>query len=286
MIFQERKRPLHPGLLFRLKGKGSIGFFVEHEGDVYMITAAHLLGVDEWYRGSYANRGKVVYQTGYYPADRIGVVDRWIPIQLGVDGMAVKLDPWVGVTHRIPGLEGEFNKIIEPEKGMDVALVGCISGISYGKVTKVSDWTDVIDKNTGRQYRLTNLIEFSARGNAGDSGGLVVSLDPPGVLGVLVSGYYGSSPQWASKAADICARLGFGLDIKLAERGESVHIELQVGKKEYTVNGQGREMDVPAQIINGRTMVPLRFIAEALGAEVDWEPKDGKTEKVIITKRG
>ena len=130
-------------------------------------------------------------------------------------------------------------------------------------------------------------MSLGARGNAGDSGGLVVSLDPPGVLGVLVSGHYGSSPQWASKAADICARLGFGPGYKnWRSGGESVHIELQIGKKEYTVNGQGREMDVPAQIINGRTMVPLRFIAEALGAEVDWEPKDGKTEKVIITKGG
>jgi hypothetical protein len=31
-------------------------------------------------------------------------------------------------------------------------------------------------------------------------------------------------------------------------------------------------MDVAATIINGRTMVPLRFISEALGAEVTWCP--------------
>ncbi|MDR0273059.1 MAG: copper amine oxidase N-terminal domain-containing protein, partial [Clostridiales bacterium] len=30
-------------------------------------------------------------------------------------------------------------------------------------------------------------------------------------------------------------------------------------------------MDVPAQIIDGRTMVPARFIAEFFSAVVDWD---------------
>jgi len=36
------------------------------------------------------------------------------------------------------------------------------------------------------------------------------------------------------------------------------------------VNGQEIKSDVPPQIINGRTMVPVRWVAEALGAEVEW----------------
>ncbi|MEW6230659.1 MAG: copper amine oxidase N-terminal domain-containing protein, partial [Bacillota bacterium] len=36
------------------------------------------------------------------------------------------------------------------------------------------------------------------------------------------------------------------------------------------VNGEVAELDVPAQIIDGRTMVPVRFVSETLGAEVDW----------------
>jgi hypothetical protein len=66
----------------------------------------------------------------------------------------------------------------------------------------------------------------------------------------------------------------------------TVKIELPIGEKKMIVNGREEPIDVPAQIIAGRTMVPLRFVAEALGAEVDWEPKDGKTEKVFITKGG
>jgi len=36
------------------------------------------------------------------------------------------------------------------------------------------------------------------------------------------------------------------------------------------VNGSFINSDVPPQIINGRTMVPIRFIAEALDCEVTW----------------
>ena len=39
--------------------------------------------------------------------------------------------------------------------------------------------------------------------------------------------------------------------------------------------------DVPPQLMNGRTMVPLRAVFEAMGAHVDW---DGATETVTGTK--
>lgn len=46
------------------------------------------------------------------------------------------------------------------------------------------------------------------------------------------------------------------------------------------VDGVEIYSDVPAQIINGRTMVPARFLAEALGAKVYW---DESRNAVIIT---
>lgn len=53
------------------------------------------------------------------------------------------------------------------------------------------------------------------------------------------------------------------------------------GKKAY-VNGQEVYLDVPAQIVNDRTMVPLRFIGETFGAEVDW---DNDLRRVIIANQ-
>lgn len=46
------------------------------------------------------------------------------------------------------------------------------------------------------------------------------------------------------------------------------------------VNGQEVKTDVPAYINQGRTMVPIRFVAEALKAQVDW---DAKTRSVSIS---
>ena len=37
------------------------------------------------------------------------------------------------------------------------------------------------------------------------------------------------------------------------------------------LNGQVLSFDVPAVILDGRTLVPLRFVSEALGAQVAWD---------------
>jgi hypothetical protein len=48
------------------------------------------------------------------------------------------------------------------------------------------------------------------------------------------------------------------------------------------VNGKEIKPDVAPQIVVNRTMVPVRWIAEALGAEVEW---DADTRTVIITTK-
>ncbi len=53
----------------------------------------------------------------------------------------------------------------------------------------------------------------------------------------------------------------------------AIGVYAEDGGREITVtlNGEAIEFDVPPQIIESRTMVPLRAIFEALGAEVDWD---------------
>ncbi|MDP4092143.1 MAG: stalk domain-containing protein [Bacillota bacterium] len=48
------------------------------------------------------------------------------------------------------------------------------------------------------------------------------------------------------------------------------NIVLQIGSKSAKVDGISTELDVTAQIINQKTYVPVRFIAESLGAVVSW----------------
>lgn len=51
----------------------------------------------------------------------------------------------------------------------------------------------------------------------------------------------------------------------------SVTIYLRIDSTEPTVNGITKPLEVPAQLINSNTMVPVRFISESLGAEVSWD---------------
>lgn len=47
-------------------------------------------------------------------------------------------------------------------------------------------------------------------------------------------------------------------------------IWLKLNSKTASINGNQVPLETPAVMHNGRTMVPLRFISEALGASVDW----------------
>ena len=51
---------------------------------------------------------------------------------------------------------------------------------------------------------------------------------------------------------------------------DGLNINLKVGDKTAYVNDKGYTLLVPAKIYEARTLVPLRFISEALNAQVDW----------------
>ncbi len=56
-------------------------------------------------------------------------------------------------------------------------------------------------------------------------------------------------------------------------RGEDVVIVLPIDHPQVFVNGEPMTLDAPAKIIDGRTMVPVRFVSEALKYSVEWEPE-------------
>ena len=57
-------------------------------------------------------------------------------------------------------------------------------------------------------------------------------------------------------------------------------ISLTIGEANAYRNKAMLPLDVPAQILNGRTLVPLRFVSEAMGAKVEW---NGTTRTIAIT---
>ncbi len=59
-------------------------------------------------------------------------------------------------------------------------------------------------------------------------------------------------------------------------------VEFFIGELHYLVDSKDHLLDVPPFIENGRTFIPVRFLAEALGADADWGPKDALTEWVTM----
>jgi hypothetical protein len=75
-----------------------------------------------------------------------------------------------------------------------------------------------------------------------------------------------------------------GAQVGWDEKTKQVTIEkddkkiiLKIGSKEVLINNSKVTLDVPAEIKDERTMVPLRFISEAFGAQVGWD----ETNRVV-----
>ncbi len=68
---------------------------------------------------------------------------------------------------------------------------------------------------------------------------------------------------------------------KHLKSGQSVEIVMHIEMKSAYVNGEHIRLDTVPFIRNNRTYTPVRFIAESLGATVEWNPH---TSQSIITK--
>ena len=76
----------------------------------------------------------------------------------------------------------------------------------------------------------------------------------------FISEAFGAEVNWNPENQEIV--------IKLKE----TEIKMYIGNIKYTVNGAEKEMDAVPLIKQDRTFVPIRFISEALGKSVYWEP--------------
>ncbi|MBE7043218.1 MAG: copper amine oxidase N-terminal domain-containing protein [Ruminococcaceae bacterium] len=61
---------------------------------------------------------------------------------------------------------------------------------------------------------------------------------------------------------------------------ENDAVAFQINNRSATVNSQAQTMDVPARLINGKTMIPIRFLSENLGYTVEW---DEETNMAVIS---
>lgn len=78
----------------------------------------------------------------------------------------------------------------------------------------------------------------------------------------------GASVEWDQTTKTVTSEL------------EDTQIKLTIGENKLYRNGEAVEIDVPAMIVNGRTMVPARVVAESFGVFVEW---DSSTRTVVLT---
>jgi len=74
---------------------------------------------------------------------------------------------------------------------------------------------------------------------------------------------------------DLAAALGAEVEWDNAQRAaiytkDGLKVTLFTGKSAYEVNGQLKQTDTPARLIGENTMVPVRLLAEVLGAKVEY----------------
>ncbi|HZL82319.1 MAG TPA: copper amine oxidase N-terminal domain-containing protein [Candidatus Deferrimicrobium sp.] len=81
----------------------------------------------------------------------------------------------------------------------------------------------------------------------------------------------GGSVTWKAASRNIMIQLG------------TTSIVLRIGAMSATVDGVAKPLTVPATILGGRTMVPVRFVAENLGCTVGW---NALARTVTITRQG
>jgi len=78
---------------------------------------------------------------------------------------------------------------------------------------------------------------------------------------------FGATVSWTEATSTVTGQLG------------ATTISLRLGQGTATVGERSVSLDVAPFVLNGRTLVPLRFVAENLGAEVEWVEQ---TQTVIV----
>lgn len=69
----------------------------------------------------------------------------------------------------------------------------------------------------------------------------------------------------------LAAVLGF-TPVSPVRAAVGVVVQVTIGSTKATINSKGVVLDQPPIIENGRTLVPFRFVGEAIGAKIGWDP--------------
>ncbi len=173
--------------------------------------------------------------------------------------------------------EGKKNKVCEDAGTYYIKVFGSqgnytLSLREYGKTTSTTD-----GNNKEPQGVVGGRILLTIGEKEANVFGKIVSNDVAPIArngrtmlpARFVAENFGASVYW------------YGDEEKVVVKNNEVEIILYINSSAAFVNGEKIKLDSPAFAENGRTYTPVRFIAENLGATVDWLPD---TQQVLIVK--
>ncbi|RLD13953.1 MAG: hypothetical protein DRI22_03695, partial [Caldiserica bacterium] len=157
----------------------------------------------------------------------------------------------------------DFGSLLEGEKKSQlVYFVNSGGGILNVSFTTSKSWIKVEPQ------------EFE-----GNAGFIKVTVDTEGLSGGMNRGKIIVSGNGGEREIDV--------SVSVVPKVKKTVIELFIGSTTAYINGEVYTLDASPYIKPpGRTMVPLRFISEGLGATVDYWPKTGKVKEVYIYFKG
>lgn len=161
---------------------------------------------------------------------------------------------------------GKFNLTVTTDKGESFNKEINVADASAYNNIKITPSTQII-KN-GSNIKLKAIGEFNGR-KINISPKIInfsfedinANINPNDFSVNIVS--YGENPRIIAKIGEKTSTL------RLFDEN-SKFIKMKVNDVNYSINGEAKKMDAKPFISNSRTLVPIRFIIEAIGGEVNW----------------
>ena len=174
---------------------------------------------------------------------------------------------------------GKFNLALTTNKGENINKeINIADPSKYSKFTidtksKIIKKGMTLDINAMGEYN-NRKIKISPRVINYSFEDMTANVDPNNFKINILD--YGRNPK-------IIAKLG-NKTSTIALYDESTRlIKMKINDVNYSINGESKKMDAKPFIKNNRTLVPLRFVVEALGGEVNW---DGENRLVSVNSNG
>jgi len=175
-------------------GAGTLGcrVFDRATGAVLGLSNNHVLS-QNWGLKRTAYVGKPIVQPGPLdggrdPDDRIGVLERWVDVNLNVENLVdvAVFRPTDGLSDAVLGLVDKPLPVVDASVGDVVRKSGRTTGVTEGKVEAVGATVSV--DGWGTAIFTDQIITSTAIADAGDSGSYTVNVSKGGTAGLVFAG--------------------------------------------------------------------------------------------------